>query len=106
MPNQRSRTDDARSLAATPGLQRLLDRLGRRLTALVWMHGLGTLLAALSLWLAFAFLADWALHVPGGVGWFHVAVLLSLPLAIGWFELARHLARPYTAWWRRATRSE
>ena len=92
MTDSRSRPSGP-PLAATPGLRRLLERLSRRLTGLVWLHGIGTLLAALTLWLAFTFLADWALHVPSGVRWFHLGVLIAIPIALGWWELVRHLRR-------------
>jgi hypothetical protein len=82
-----------RDLTSTPALERLLGRLGRKLTAVVWMHGIGTLLGVCSLWLAFAFFADWVLHVPLGVRWFHLAIALGLPVFIGWRELTRHLKR-------------
>jgi hypothetical protein len=66
----------------SPQLARLLDRLGRRLDALILAHGLGTLLAAVSIWLAFAFLADWLLHVPRAVRLLHLAVLAALPIGL------------------------
>jgi len=81
----------ARHLERTPELERLLGRLRRRLRRQVWLHGAGTLLAAVALWIVFAFLADWALHVPRAVRWVHLVVLFALPAAIAWRELARHL---------------
>ncbi|HVS10355.1 MAG TPA: hypothetical protein VMS76_10815, partial [Planctomycetota bacterium] len=83
----------ARHLERTPELERLLGRLRRRLLRQVWLHGAGTLLAAVALWIVFAFLADWALHVPRAVRWVHLVVLFALPVAIAWRELVRHLRR-------------
>jgi hypothetical protein len=83
----------ARHLERTPELERLLGRLRRRLRRQVWLHGAGTLLAAVALWIVFAFLADWALHVPRAVRWAHLVVLFALPAAIAWRELVRHLRR-------------
>lgn len=84
---------DREPLAQTPALERLLARLSRKLSAQIWMHGLGTVLAALGAWLVFAFFADWALHVPLGVRWFHLLVFLALPVVLLWRELVRHLRR-------------
>jgi hypothetical protein len=77
-----STTDHPGRASAPPQLARLLDRLGRRLDALILAHGLGTLLAAVSIWLAFAFVADWWLHVPRAVRMLHLAVLLALPIGL------------------------
>jgi hypothetical protein len=88
VPNQ-----PQQQLKSTPALERLLERLGRRLARLVWMHGVGTLFAVTGVWLAFAFFADWVLHVPLGVRWVHLAVALALPTFFAWRELARHLKR-------------
>lgn len=85
------RSDRTASLAATPGLAGLLTRVGRRLRTAVWYHGLGTIAAAVSLWLLFSFLADWGLHVPPAVRLFHFAVLLALPVFFAW----RGLVRPF-----------
>ena len=87
------RPSPAAPLAATPRLELLLARLRAALARQVWMHGAGSVLAALTLWLAFAFLADWALHVPPAVRWVHLLVLIALPIAVAWRELARHLRR-------------
>ncbi len=80
-------------LTATPELERLLGRLGHRLTRAVWLHGVGTLLGVLSLWLTFAFFSDWILHVPVGVRWIHLLVALALPIFVGRRELLRYLRR-------------
>ena len=81
------------ALARTPAVERLLARLRARLTRQVWLFGIGSLLIAASIWLAFAFLADWALHVPTGVRWLHLLVLVALPVFVLWRELWRHLRR-------------
>jgi hypothetical protein len=65
-----------------PHVGRLLERLRRRLDALILAHGLGTLLAVVSLWLAFAFIADWLLHVPRAVRLLHLGVALALPVGV------------------------
>lgn len=84
-------TRAAATPAPTPQLARLLARLGRKLDALILAHGLGTLLAAVSIWLAFAFLADWLLHVPRAVRLLHLAVLTALPIGLA----IRMLLLPY-----------
>lgn len=59
------------------------------------MQGLGVVSTVFCAWLAFAFLADWALHVPRGVRWFHLAVCVLVPAAALWrFGLKPWLARP------------
>jgi len=83
----------ARHLEATPELERLLGRLRRRLRRQVWLHGVGTVLAALALWTVFAFLADWALHVPRAVRWAHLLIWIALPAVLLWRELVRYLRR-------------
>lgn len=80
-------------LKATPELAALLARLRRRLVLQIWLHGLGGVLVPLVLWLVFVFFADWALHVPLGVRWFHLVVLVALPVALLWHEVLRHLRR-------------
>ncbi len=88
-----ARTHPGAALAGTPELERLLARLRGRLEGLIVSQGLGLLLLCVSAWLAFAFVADWALHVPLGLRWFHLLVLLAIPVVV----LALFLARP----WRR-----
>ena len=78
------------ALSQTPALGRLLSRLHQRLTRQVWLFGIGTLLGVISLWLTFAFFADWALRVPRGVRIFHLLVLIALPI----WTLSRFLLRP------------
>jgi hypothetical protein len=82
-----------RPLAATPVLEGLLRRLRSRLTRQVWLFGAGTLLGLVSVWLAFAFFADWALRVPRGVRLFHLVVLIVLPLLAAWRFLVEPLRR-------------
>jgi hypothetical protein len=81
------------SLRATPELERKLGLLRRKVRRGVWLHGLGTLVAVVGLWLVFAFIADWGLHVPKGVRWLHLAVLIALAAAVAWRELWSHLKR-------------
>jgi hypothetical protein len=50
-------------------------------------------LAVLSVGVAFAFLTDWALHVPSGVRLVQLAILVALPLFLLWRELVRYLRR-------------
>lgn len=85
-------------LTATPALERLLARLRSRLGVLAWMHGIGLVATFVGAWLAFVFVADWALHVPRGVRWFHLAICVTLPLALLWrFALRPWLRRPNRA---------
>jgi hypothetical protein len=82
-------------LRATPNLERLLGRLRARLGVLAWMQGAGVVLAMLCAWLAFAFLADWALQVPRGVRWFHLGLCVLVPSAALWrFGVRPWLRRP------------
>jgi hypothetical protein len=87
-----------RALPPTPALDRLIDRAGRRLAELVWLYGISTAVAAGAAWLAFAFVADWTLHLPAGVRWIHLGLLLGLPV----FFIVRDLVRPLRAFPRRA----
>src|SRR5687767_7825594 len=75
---------------ATPALDRLLDALKRKITTLVWMHGMGTVLGVGAAWLFFAFAADWMLHLPAPIRVMHLIVLIALPLVF----LVRELWRP------------
>jgi len=90
-----SRTQRNAPLAATPALERLLGGLRARLGGLAWMHGLGLVATFAACWLVFVFVADWALHVPRGVRWFHLAVCAALPLVLLWrFAVRPWLRRP------------
>jgi hypothetical protein len=78
---------------ATPALDALLARLRGRLRRQVWMFGTGRTLLVLSVWLLFAFLIDWTLHVPSGVRILHFGVLLALPAVILGRDLIARLRR-------------
>lgn len=86
------RTPSANALPI-PRVEALLSRLRSRLTRQILLHGLGTVLLIVAAWLVFAFFADWLLHVPAPVRWFHLAVLLAAPAYFLWRELLRHLGR-------------
>jgi hypothetical protein len=76
-------------------LERLLERLHGRITRLVWIHGLSTVVGSAAVILVVAFLLDWGLHVPRGVRWIHLAALLAIPVYLAVRELLRPLrARP------------
>ena len=77
----------------TPAIDALFARLDRRIVAQIWLWGLGTVAGLAVAWLAFAFLADWALHVPKIVRLLHAAVLVLIPCVGLWRFLARPLAR-------------
>ncbi len=92
--NQDAHTSTSRTqLPATPAVERLLGRVGGRLTRLIWVSGLGTLVAAVAAALLLAFVADWTLHLPKGVRWFHLLLLLAVPT----FFVLRDLWRPLTS---------
>lgn len=93
MTSERDTTRPNTPLPATPALDRLIERVRARMGALVVLHGLGTAVAFTAAWLAFAFLADWVLHLPAPVRVFHLAVLVGLPI----FVLVRSLVRPMRA---------
>ena len=59
----------------------------------IWTHGLATVVTALAVWLAFAFVADWALSVPAPVRWLHLGVLVALPTFVALRALIRPLRR-------------
>ncbi|HUR29199.1 MAG TPA: hypothetical protein VM509_13510, partial [Planctomycetota bacterium] len=84
---------DAPSLDRTPALARLLSRLSARLTAQIWLFGLGTLATLTSAWIAFAFISDYGLRVPRGVLVLQAILLVALPLFCAWRYLLRPLAR-------------
>ena len=77
----------------TPGVDALLARLRALLTRKIWLFGLGSVVGVTVAWLAFAFLADWALSVPAFVRWLHLGVLLGLPAFVAWRTLIRPLLR-------------
>ncbi len=77
----------------TPALEALLHALRRSLLCQVVLYGIGTILGASVLWLAFAFLADWGLRVPTAIRVFHGAVLLGVIGLFAWRDLVRPLFR-------------
>jgi len=89
-PEARRPSGEFTSGPATPGLDALLARLAARLTRHVWMHGLGTVACVTAVWLLFAFLADWTLHLPAGVRILHLVVLVGAPFVF----LRRDLFKP------------
>jgi len=72
---------------------RVLDRLHARVTRLVWIHGLSTVVGATAALLLLDFVLDWTLHVPRGVRWVHLFLLGALPTYI----VLRALVRPLRA---------
>ncbi|MEM6569498.1 MAG: hypothetical protein AAF957_13880 [Planctomycetota bacterium] len=60
---------------ATPRLEGLLDRLRSTLLRSVWLHGLGTVVAAAAAWLFFMYAADRLLKLPAAIRIFHAFVL-------------------------------
>ena len=78
------------ALPPTPRLDALLERLASRVTRQVWLHGAGTVVGATAVWLLFAFLADWMLHLPAGIRVVHLLVLIGVPVLF----LRRDLLRP------------
>ena len=79
-----TRTSDV-ELARTPALERLLARTRAALLRQVLAYGIGTVLGAASLWLVFAFLADWGLRVP-------LAIRVDRPEQVGADRLVNALA--------------
>lgn len=75
---------------STPRLDALLARVRRGLVGGVWLHGTGTLAAALAGWLLFAAVIDYFLHLPRPIRAFHGLVTVAMPL----FLLRRDLLRP------------
>ncbi len=63
--------------ALTPNLDRLLKRLGGMLRRNIWLHGLGTALAAGALWLTFMYVADRTLKLPAAIRVIHLIVLIG-----------------------------
>lgn len=74
----------------SPTLQALLAKLRRSLTTGVWLHGGGTVVAVTALWLVFAALADYFLHLPAPIRIFHGIVAIGAPL----YWLRRGLLSP------------
>jgi len=86
----RPRPEDA-PLTATPELERLLATTRARLARQVYAYGIGTVLGAVALWLAFAFLADWGLRVPLAVRLLHGLVLFVVAGLFLWRDLLKPL---------------
>lgn len=78
-----------RELKETPALEALLMRLRRRLVGSVWLHGVGTVLLALSLWALVAFALDYWLRVPGPMRVLAGAAFLALAGSFLWRDLLR-----------------
>lgn len=76
-----------------PSLERLLERLARRLRVHVLAHGLGRVALGAAGWACVAFLLDRWLHLPAGVRVLHTAILLALPAFLAWRELFLPLRR-------------
>jgi len=74
-------------------LERLLAATRAALVRQVFAYGIGTVLGATSLWLLFAFLADWALRVPHAIRVFHGLSLLIVVGVFLWRDLLRPLKR-------------
>src|SRR6266850_5106762 len=90
-------TTQATTRATSQGgkLARALARVHGRMTRLVWLHGLATVLGATAALLLLVFVLDWTLHVPRGVRWVHLLCLGALPTYLAVRTLARPLrARP------------
>ncbi len=62
--------------APTPNLDRLLRRLGSTLKRNIWLHGLGTAIAAAALWLTFMYVADRTLKLPAAIRVIHLGILV------------------------------
>lgn len=80
-------------MSQKPHLHALLDAVRGRLVRQVWLHGLGTMVAAAGAWLGFAYVADRWLHLPAPIRMFHGLVLVALPLWLFRGSLLRVLRR-------------
>lgn len=76
-PPGTSGTSRALTQALTPNLDRLLGRLGATLKRNIWLHGLGTTIAAAAAWLLFMYVADRMLKLPSAIRLIHLAVLVG-----------------------------
>ncbi|MSR62278.1 MAG: hypothetical protein EXS08_07525 [Planctomycetes bacterium] len=83
--------DPAPPLTRTPTLERLLRATRAAIVRQVLAYGLGTVLGAATLWLAFAFLADWGLRVPHAIRIFHGLMLAAVITVFLWRDLLRPL---------------
>jgi len=80
-------------LTRTPTLERLLAATRAALVRQVLAYGIGTAFGIVTLWLCFAFVADWGLRVPYAVRVLHGIVLGVLVLVFLWRDLLRPLRR-------------
>ncbi|MEM9381771.1 MAG: hypothetical protein AAGB93_17585 [Planctomycetota bacterium] len=62
---------------ATPRLEAFLARLRSTLLRSVWLHGLGTVVAAAAAWLVFMYAADRLLKLPAAIRIVHVLALVG-----------------------------
>ena len=76
-----------------PKLARALARLAARLRRAAWWQGLGIVLAGSTLWGVFAFLADYALHVPRPIRILHLLAWIGLTAYLAWRFVLRPLRR-------------
>ena len=81
------------ALARTPSLERLLVATRKALMRQILAYGIGTVLGACTLWLAFAFVADWGLRVPLAIRLFHGVGLAAVITIFLWRDLLRPLGK-------------
>lgn len=84
-------TDSEYALERTPGLGRLLAATRKALVRQILAYGVGTVLGACTLWLAFAFLADWGLRVPHAIRVLHGLILAAVVTLFLWRDLLKPL---------------
>mgnify|MGYP001415246454 CR=1 FL=1 len=84
---------NTRNRPPLPRTEALLATLRRRLGGQIWRHGAGTVLGALALGIALAFLADRTLQVPRPVRWVFLAGIVGTALWLARRELFGHLRR-------------
>ncbi len=80
-------------LERTPTLERLLASTRQALVRQIFAYGIGTVLGACTLWLAFAFLADWGLRVPHAIRVLHGVLLAAVITLFLWRDLLRPLGK-------------
>jgi len=78
-------------LERTPALERLLAETRAALVRQILAYGIGTVLGASTLWLVFAFLADWGLRVPHAIRILHGLALFAVVAVFLWRDLLRPL---------------